>query len=175
MLEAAGETLETVAGPVRIVCNSGLDARDVRTARAAEQALRKEWCASRPEEIVDRAGAPARGRFERLHAFLRSGKLLVRVLPDTAFGLIHGKAGVITVADGTKTAFLGSVNESRSARTLNYELLWADPSPAAVRWVEEEFEALLNSPFAVSLAEFVFEDLGRLSRRTVIDSVEEWK
>ena len=33
----------------------------------------------------------------RLYDILRSGKLCVRVLPDDAFGLIHGKAGVITL------------------------------------------------------------------------------
>lgn len=48
----------------------------------------------------------------------------MKVLPDQHFGLIHGKAGVITLADGTKTAFLSSVNESKSAWTLNYELMW---------------------------------------------------
>ena len=45
-----------------------------------------------------------------------------------AFGLIHGKAGVIRRADGSATAFLGSVNESSSAWKLNYELLWEDDS-----------------------------------------------
>lgn len=45
------------------------------------------------------------------------------MLPDERFGPIHGKAGVITLADGRKTAFLGSVNESLTAWRLNYELL----------------------------------------------------
>ena len=53
----------------------------------------------------------------------------VRVLPDDAFGLIHGKAGVIRRADGSATAFLGSVNESASAWKVNYELLWEDDAP----------------------------------------------
>lgn len=54
-------------------------------------------------------------RFRRLYQLLRSGKLEVRVLPDQIFGLIHGKAGVITLADGQQTSFMGSANESRSA------------------------------------------------------------
>jgi len=53
-----------------------------------------------------------RNRFQRLHDFLQNCKLEVRVLPDEAFGLIHCKAGVITLADGTKTCFIGSANES---------------------------------------------------------------
>jgi hypothetical protein len=44
-----------------------------------------------------------------------SRKMEVRVLPDSAFGLIHGKAGIIRCRDGSATAFLGSVNESASA------------------------------------------------------------
>ncbi len=46
--------------------------------------------------------------------------------PDAHFGLIHGKAGVLTLAEGRQTAFLGSVNESLTAWRLNYELLWED-------------------------------------------------
>jgi hypothetical protein len=60
----------------------------------------------------------------------------VRVLPDSAFGLIHGKAGVVRLADGSATAFLGSVNESASAWKVNYELLWEDNDPETVIWVQ---------------------------------------
>lgn len=59
----------------------------------------------------------------------------IRVLPDEVFGLIHGKAGVITLGDGRRTAFLGSANESKTAFRLNYELVWEDDSPEAVAWV----------------------------------------
>jgi hypothetical protein len=49
----------------------------------------------------------------------------VRVVPkDQAF--IHGKAGVVDLADGTKTCFSGS---SKSAFACNYEIVWEDPSP----------------------------------------------
>jgi hypothetical protein len=96
ILEVAGEALESVSGLVRGICNSDLDARDVATAKAASYALRREWCASEPEKY----NAPAKGRFARLYAFLRSGKMQVKVLPREKFGLVHGKAGVITLADG---------------------------------------------------------------------------
>ena len=39
ILETAGESLETVRSPVRMVCNSGLQPQDVTTARAAAAAL----------------------------------------------------------------------------------------------------------------------------------------
>ncbi|MCX5991388.1 MAG: phospholipase D-like domain-containing protein [Chloroflexi bacterium] len=174
ILEVAGEAIESVTGLVRIVCNSGLRPQDVATARAAAAAVRQEWCSSRPETLVESGGEATRNRFSRLHEFLRSGKLQVRVLPDEYFGLVHGKAGVIMLADGSRTAFLGSVNESRSAWTLNYELLWEDSSPEAVAWVQEEFDALWTHHAAVPLAEFVIEDVARLSKRSVISSVEDW-
>lgn len=174
IIETAGEALESVQGKIRVVCNSGLHPQDVTTARAAAAALRQEWCAFEPEAIVDLGGETAKGRLSRLHQFLAEGKLQVRVLPDEHFGLIHGKAGVITLADETKTAFLGSVNESKSAWTLNYELMWEDPSLEAVQWVQEEFDALWTHHAAVPLAEFIIEDIKRLSRRVVIATVKEW-
>ena len=174
ILEAAGEALESVEGPIRVICNSGLHPRDVATARAAAAALRQEWCASKPEEMVSAGGEAAKIRLSRLYKFLSSGKLKVRVLPDEQFGLLHGKAGVITLANSSKTSFLGSVNESRAAWTLNYELLWEDPSAEAVRWVQEEFDALWMHHAAVPLSEFIVEDIARLARRSVFVKVENW-
>jgi ERCC4-related helicase len=171
LLEVAGEALESMTGAVRIVCNSDLNLRDVETARAAQYAMRQEWCEAKPEKI----GMVAQPRFARLYDFLTSGKLQVRVMPREKFGLIHGKAGVITLADGQKTSFLGSANETGEAWQTNYELLWEDDSPEAVEWVQEEFDALWHSPFAVPLAEFVVEDIGRLARRSVISSVVQWR
>ena len=171
ILEIAGEALERVAGPIRVVCNSALSKADVEVAKAAQAAMRREWCGSQPELL----GESARPRFRRLHQLLRSGKLEVRVLPDNVFGLIHGKAGVIEYTDGRRTSFLGSANESRAAFELNYELIWEDEEPEAVVWVQEEFDALWNSPFAVALADFVVQDLDRLSRRKQIEDLDHWR
>jgi hypothetical protein len=174
IIETAGEALETVTGQIRVVCNSDLRSQDVATARAAAAALRQEWCACKPEQLVDTGGEAAKTRLSRLHKFLATGKLDVKVVPDQYFGLIHGKAGVITLKDGTRTAFLGSVNESTAAWTLNYELMWEDQSPEAVIWVQEEFDALWTHHAAVPLAEFIVADIERLSRREVIGSVRDW-
>ena len=166
------EELESVSGPVRLVCNSGLDPRDVETAKkAAQAAMRREWCDSRPEDLPE----SARPRFKRLYQFLISGKLQVKVMPDDKFGLIHGKAGVITLADGSQTSFLGSVNESLTAWRLNYELLWEDDADNAVQWVQAEFDALWHSPFAVDLSEAVIQDIERIGQRSVITEVRDWQ
>jgi hypothetical protein len=172
ILEVAGEALESVSGTIRMVCNSELSAKDVATARAANYAMRREWCASGPEHLNHEN---SQERFRRLYQLLRSGKLLVKVLPSERFGLVHGKAGVITLADGRKTSFLGSINETYAAWKLNYELVWEDDTPEAVAWVQQEFDALWGSPDAVPLADFVIEDIGRLARREVIPGIPAWR
>jgi SNF2 family DNA or RNA helicase len=106
---------------------------------------------------------------------LKSGKMRVKVLPDARFGLIHGKAGVVTTANGACYAFMGSANESRAAWSLNYEIVWVDESAEGVTWVQEEFDALWYSPDSVDLADAVVEDIGRLARRGVIATLGEWQ
>ncbi|NTV99829.1 MAG: DEAD/DEAH box helicase family protein [Oscillochloris sp.] len=173
VLEIAGEALETMAEGVcvRMICNSDLDPLDVATARAAKQAMYREWCANLPTDI-----SPAlKRRLKRLYSFLASGRLKVKVLPDKVFGLLHGKAGVITRTDGRRIAFMGSTNESRSAWDLNYELVWSDESDDGIAWVQEEFDALWGHPAAVELAEAVVQDVERLARRVVIPDVTSWK
>lgn len=171
LLEIAGEAIETISGPVRIVCNSRLDPRDVETARTAHAALLQEWCSSTPENISPRV----HNRFEKLGLLLKSKKIEVRVLPDESFGLIHGKAGVITLQDGSKTSFMGSVNESVSGWVLNYELLWEDNDPAAVAWVQSEFDALWHHHSAYPLPEAVILDIERIAQRKVYSSIKEWE
>jgi hypothetical protein len=173
MLEVAGDALERMAdgASARVICNSELHPLDVITARAARDAMYRDWCRGLPEDV----GPALQVRLVRLHDFLVSGRLRIRVLPDERFGFVHGKAGVLTRGDGTQIAFIGSTNESRSAWTLNYELLWSDDSPEGIAWVQEEFDALWGDPCAVDLANAVVQDIGRLARRSYIAGVAEWK
>jgi superfamily II DNA or RNA helicase len=176
MLEVAGEAINSMTGMVRVICNSDLNVRDVEAAKsAANYALRREWCASEPEQKLLNGHEGGKDRFAKLHKLLRSGKMEVKVLPRDKFGLVHGKAGVITLADGRQTSFIGSTNETYHAWKLHYELLWEDDAPEAVQWVQEEFNSLWNHPLAVPLADFVIEDIGRISQRTVIPSIEAWR
>lgn len=171
ILELASEDIENVEGIVRVVCNSDLNKEDVMTATLAKNAMRREWCSFKPEEIHFTSSK----RLEKLYNLFKNEKLKVKVLPNYYFGLIHGKAGVITLKDGKKTSFIGSVNETFSAWKLNYELLWEDDSDETIKWVQEEFDALWNSPFAVLLSDFVIEDINRIAKRTTITLVENWK
>jgi len=175
LLEVAGEEIESITGKIRVICNSDLLPMDVQTARAAKNGLWKSWAGSSPEMLLEKSSAPAlQSRFKKLYENLHSGKMEVRVLPDEVFGLIHGKAGVISLPDGSKTSFMGSVNESKSAWSLNYELVWEDASPEAVTWVQEEFDALWGHPMAISLSEAVIQDIERLSRRHVLRNIDDW-
>ncbi|MBS3985129.1 MAG: DEAD/DEAH box helicase family protein [Selenomonadales bacterium] len=163
ILEVAGEAIAAVADKVRVICNSNLAPADVAVAKLG---LRQEWNDFKPEEVYATAGAMA--RLKQLYALLKSGKLEVRVLPDEVYGLMHGKAGVITYADGNKTSFLGSINETKSAFTTNYELVWEDSDPASVAWVQAEFDFFWHNPHAVALSEYVIEDVKRIAERRTL-------
>lgn len=178
LFEIAGEELDAVDGPIRIVCNSDLNADDVKTAVSAQSALRSSWCAGHPEELPDTARPRIRRLYDMLTATLPDGrrKLEIKVLPDEVFGLIHGKAGIVRYPDGAATTFLGSVNESATAWRLNYELLWEDDSPESAQWLSEEFDALWHHPAAVDLAccPFIEADVKRLAERKVVP-LSEWQ
>ncbi len=173
ILEIAGEAIDGMIGdrPVRIICNSDLSAADVFTARAAQQAMVREWKQSLPEDISPNL----RVRLERLYHLLRSGRLQVRVLPDERFGLLHGKAGIITRPDGRSLAFVGSANETLSGWKHNYEIVWTDESSEGVAWVQQEFDALWRDPKAFNLADGVVQDIARVARRTVVLDPERWR
>ena len=162
--------MDNIEGKIRIVCNSDLLPEDVKTAKRAQKAIRKEWCQSEPEKMENKDF-----RFKKLYEYLVSDKLEVRVLPNKKFGLVHGKAGVITFKDGGQTSFLGSVNESKNGWNINYELVWEDDSKEAVEWVQEEFDALWNSSAAIPLPDFIIKDIKRIANREVIEEVDDFE
>ena len=171
-LEIAGEAVEKVEGKVRIICNSGLNPQDVKVAELAAQRLKQEWCEYKPEEVFTSDNEIT--RLGRLYTLLSTGKLEIRVLPDEIYGLMHGKAGIITYKDGRKTAFIGSMNETKSALTTNYEIVWEDDSAESACWVQEEFDFFWNNLSAVPLSEFVIQDIKRLTQRHIVP-IKDWK
>lgn len=171
IIEVAGEALETVSGQIRIICNSDLQPEDVISLKMREMQLRREWTDQHPEEQYSKIP----DRLEKLHKLITSKRIEVKVLPNEVFGLIHGKAGVVTKEDGSKVAFIGSMNESDGGWKRNYEILWSDESEESIDWVQEEFEALWTHPQAKPLTDFVVEDLKRISQRTVIYELEEFR
>jgi superfamily II DNA or RNA helicase len=161
IFELVGEEIAAIP-KVQIVCNSELDAADVAVSKhVRETALKERWNEA-PAEVE---ALLHRDRYRRLYELLTSGRVEIRVVPkDRVF--IHGKAGVIEAADGSKTCFLGSINETKSAFAQNYEILWEDPSPEGVAWVEEEFEALWKDSYP--LPEAIVEEIKRVADRVEI-------
>lgn len=161
IFELVGEEIEAVP-KVQIVCNSELDAADVAVSKhVRETALKERW----NEAIPEVEALLHRDRYRRLHELLTSGHVEIRVVPkDRVF--VHGKAGIIEAADGSKTCFLGSINETKSAFAQNYEILWEDTSPEGVAWVEEEFEALWKDAFP--LPDAIIEEIKRVADRIEI-------
>ena len=180
ILDIAGEALESVGGEIRIVCNSGVSLEDAKTARMVKESVRNKWCEFKPELLIsntenEELKKDLLNRFKKLYNLLKSGKMKIRVIPDDEYGMIHGKAGVITLKDGKKTAFLGSANETYSGWVQNYELLWEDDSQEAVEWVQNEFNTLWNNKNAIDLPDFIIKDIGRISKRKLIYDIEEWR
>ncbi len=161
LLELVREEISAV-GEVRIVCNSDLDPKDIATARSAAQrthALKESWYMGDAEAEV----TFSRRRYQDLYDLLRTGRVEVRVVGRTETAFLHGKAGVIEAADGRRTAFMGSANETREAWTENYEIVWEDDSDEAVRWVTEEFDHLWA--LGVPLPDAMIEEIGRCAAR----------
>jgi hypothetical protein len=161
IFELVGEQIADIP-TVQVVCNSELDVADVAVSRhVRETALKERWNEASPEVEA----LLHRERYRRLYELLTSGRVEIRVVPKTRI-FLHGKAGVIEAADGSKTCFLGSINETKSAFTDNYEILWEDTSPEGVAWVEEEFEALWHD--AYPLPEAIVHEIQRIADRVEI-------
>jgi hypothetical protein len=158
IFELVGEEIAAIP-KVQIVCNSELDAADVIVSKhVRETALKERWNEA-PSEVE---ALLHRDRYRRLHELLTSGRFEIRVVPkDRVF--VHGKAGVVEIADGSKICFLGSINETKSAFAQNYEILWADSSAEGVVWVEEEFDALWKDSYP--LPDAIVEEIKRVADR----------
>lgn len=158
IFELVGEQIADIPD-VRIVCNSELDIADIRVSQAAREAALKEvWNVASPatEALLYSE------KYRQLYTLLVKGNVKIKVVPkDKVF--LHGKAGVIELADGTKTSFIGSANESKRAFALNYEIIWEDTSQDAVDWVDREFDALWEAGY--DLPDAIIEDIARIANR----------
>jgi superfamily II DNA or RNA helicase len=185
LLELASEELATIP-EVRIVCNTDVNADDVKIVRMAtgnrrkeveESLLRLVWNSGHFTRLIDVHGAAAQARLSILHALItgsgQADKIFeIRLVPDSEFGFVHGKGGVIA-GDWGQTSFIGSANDSARAWTRNYELVWEDDNADSVTWLQEEFDALWERAFPLS--EFIVKQIGRLSQRTVLEHIGPWK
>ncbi|CUJ21191.1 phospholipase D-like domain-containing anti-phage protein [Achromobacter xylosoxidans] len=165
LFEVAGEALEHIP-EVKIVCNVDIHPDDLKVAQLRESKMLGRW----NERALEAEALLNRERYRRLDAFLAKHGQAVRIAPDDICGFVHGKAGVITLADGRKLGFIGSMNETRNGWQRHYEILWEDESPEGVAWIEEEFDFLWNA--AKPLPQAVIREVHRRGYRREIEFVE---
>ena len=168
LFEVAGEALEGIP-EVKIVCNVDIHPDDLKVAQLRESKMLGRW----NERALEAEALLHRDRYRRLDAFLQQHGQAVRVAPDDICGFVHGKAGVITLADGRRLGFIGSMNETRSGWQRHDEILWEDESPEGVAWIEEEFDFLWNA--AKPLPQAVIREVHRRGyrREVVFDEIDE--
>lgn len=165
LFEVAGEALEHIP-EVKIVCNVDIHPDDLKVAQLRESKMLGRW----NERALEAEALLNRERYRRLDAFLAKHGQAVRIAPDDICGFVHGKAGVITLADGRRLGFIGSMNETRNGWQRHYEILWEDESPEGVAWIEEEFDFLWNA--AKPLPQAVIREVHRRGYRREIEFVE---
>ncbi|MCY4266156.1 MAG: phospholipase D-like domain-containing protein, partial [Gammaproteobacteria bacterium] len=140
LFEVANELFEDIP-EVKIVCNVDIHPEDLKVAQLCQTKMVGRWS----EKAIEAEALLNRDRYRNLDSFLQKHGQVIRVAPDSVCGFLHGKAGVIKLANGRKLGFIGSMNETRSAWERNYEILWEDESPEGVAWIEEEFSYLWNA------------------------------
>lgn len=165
LFEVAGEALELIP-EVKIVCNVDIHPDDLKVAQLRDSKMLGRW----NERGLEAEALLNRERYRRLDAFLNTHGQAVRVAPDDICGFVHGKAGVITLADGRRLGFIGSMNETRSGWQRHYEILWEDESPEGVAWIEEEFNFLWNA--AKPLPQAVIREVHRRGYRREIEFID---
>lgn len=165
LFEVAGELIDQIP-EVQIVCNADIQSEDLRVAQVCEAKLLGKL----NERSVEIESLLNRERYQQLASFLEKRGQVIRVAPDNACGFVHGKAGVIDLADGRKLGFIGSMNETSSGWQSHYEILWSDDSAEGVAWIEAEFEYLWNA--AKPLPDAVCREITRRSHRHEV-SIEE--
>ncbi|MRH43331.1 DEAD/DEAH box helicase [Aquibacillus halophilus] len=162
IFELIGEEIAQIP-EVKIICNSELDLADfqVATVTARNTALKERW----NEVDVEAEALLKKERYQILDQLLHSGNVEIRVVPRERL-FLHGKAGSIHYLDGTRKSFIGSVNESKSAFSHNYELVWEDDDEESADWIEKEFWALWSD--GVPLPEAILAEINRVANRREI-------
>ncbi|MBL1275684.1 MAG: DEAD/DEAH box helicase family protein [Ectothiorhodospiraceae bacterium] len=167
LFEVAHELIVEIP-EVKIVCNVDIHPDDLKVAQLRESKMIGRW----NENAIEAEALLNRSRYRRLDEFLAKHGQVIRVAPDSICGFLHGKAGVIALADGRKLGFIGSMNETSSGWQRHYEILWEDDSSEGVAWIEAEFDYLWNA--ARPLPEAVIREVKRRGHRheITVDEIE---
>lgn len=162
LFEVANELIEAIPD-VKIVCNVDIHPDDLKVAQLRKSKMIGRW----NEQDIETEALLNRERYRRLDSFLAKHGQVIRVAPDSLCGFLHGKAGVIELANGRKLGFMGSMNETSSGWQRHYEILWEDDSAEGIAWIEDEFFYLWNA--ACQLPDAVVREVKRRGYRREID------
>lgn len=165
IFELAGEELENLE-KVRIVCNADIQQKDWAIAHNRETLLLGSL--NNDPQADSRRN---RVRYQHLARFLDKHPDAIRVVPDEICGFVHGKAGLIERKDGSRLAFMGSMNETRQGWDKNYEILWSDSSAKGCDWTQDEFNFLWDN--GKPLPEAVINEIKRRASRTTVEDLNE--
>lgn len=157
IFELVGEEIALIP-EVKIICNSELDMADFQIATSRNTAIKERW----NEVDVAAEALLKKDRYQILDKLLHAGNVEIRVVPKERL-FLHGKAGSIHYPNGSRKAFIGSVNETKSAFAHNYELVWQDDDNEGADWVEDEFWALWKE--GVPLPETILAEITRVANR----------
>lgn len=157
IFELVGEEISKIP-EVKIICNSEIDLVDFQVASGRNTALKERW----NEVDIEAEAIIKKDRYRILNDLLNAGNVEIRVVPRERL-FLHGKAGSIHYANGTRKSFIGSVNESKSAFAHNYELVWQDDDAQSADWVENEFWALWND--GIPLPDAIIAEIDRVANR----------
>ncbi|MBF0227793.1 MAG: hypothetical protein HQK76_20285, partial [Desulfobacterales bacterium] len=157
IFELIGEEISQIP-EVKIICNSEIDKADFQVSIGRNIALKERW----NEVDIEAEALLEKERYQILDKILRSGNVEIRVVPKERL-FLHGKAGSIHYADGSRKSFIGSVNETKSAFSHNYELVWQDDDDESADWVEQEFWELWKD--GVPLPEIILAEITRVANR----------
>ncbi len=168
LFEVAHEWLDEIP-EVRIVCNVDIHPDDLKVAQLRESKMIGRW----NDAAIEVEALQNKPRYRRLDEFLAKRGQVIRVAPDSICGFVHGKAGVIELADGRKLGFIGSMNETSSGWQRHYEILWEDDSEEGVAWIEQEFDFLWNA--ARELPRAVIREVKRRGYRheVIVEEIDE--
>jgi len=168
LFEVANELIEEIP-EVKIVCNVDIQPDDLKIAQLREAKMIGRW----NENAIEAEALLNRSRYRQLDQFFVKHGQVIRVAPDSICGFLHGKAGIIELANGRKLGFIGSMNETSSGWQRHYEILWEDDSPEGVAWIEEEFNYLWNA--ARPLPEAIIREVKRRGHRheILVDEINE--
>ena len=144
-------TIAKKGGRIQLVASPYLSDEDISAIRhgyelrdnIVKQAVLREMTAPTTEL--------EKGRLNLLASLIADGVLDIKIAfteDESKMGMYHEKMGIIADSDGNRVAFSGSMNESLTAMTLNYEAIdvfcsWKDEGER-VKTKENAFTAIWN-------------------------------